>query len=80
MREVLVVAAETIIHKENRRRKKAWITNKILDMMEERRRVKNHSEARCRDWLNARCNKFEENQKRDSREMTTQIRELSEQK
>ena len=92
LRGALVGAAETIIPKEKRRRKKAWITDEILDMMEERRRVKSYSEARYRDldrriqsmcktkkdeWLNARCKEIEDNEKRDSREMASQIRELS---
>ena len=88
----LVGAAEAVIPKERRRRKNPWITDEILDMMEERRIVKNLSEERYREmdrrilrscqvkkeeWLNARCKDIEESEKVDPREMAMQIRELS---
>ena len=38
LQEVLVGAASVIILKERKRRKKDWVTEQILDMMEERRR------------------------------------------
>ena len=92
LQESLVGAAEAIIPKERRRRKKPWITDEILDLMDDRRRLKSIAEVRYREldrriqrlcrvkkeeWLNARCKDVEESAKVDSRAMATQIRELS---
>ena len=88
----LVSAAEVVIPKEKRKKKKPWMTDEILDLMELRRRAKNISESRYREldrliqmmcrvkrekWLEARCREIEENEKVDSRAMANQIREWS---
>ena len=88
----LVDAAEVVIPKEKRKKKKPWITDEILDLMELRRRLKNTSQSRyrvldrriqqmCRvkkeEWLDERCKEIEENEKVNPREMADQIRELS---
>ena len=41
-------AAEVVIPKESRRRDKIWITEEILELIDERRRVKNVSAKRYR--------------------------------
>ena len=70
MQEALVGAADVIIPKERRRGKKDWMTEKILDMMEERRRLRIVSHVRYKEldirikrmckqtkeeWLNLKC-------------------------
>ena len=92
LKEALVGAAETIIPKEKKKAKKAWITDEILAMMEERRKAKNQSEELyreldrrvkrlCREkkeeWLNLKCKEIEDSEKVDSRAMGNHIRELS---
>ena len=92
MQETLVGAADAIIPKERRKRKKSWITDKILDLMDDRIRLMTMAEVRYRELdrriqrscrvekeerLNARCKDIEESEKVDSRAMATQIRELS---
>ena len=48
LQDALVSAAEDIIPNEKRRGRKAWMTDEILDVMEQRRKVKNASEERYR--------------------------------
>ena len=92
LQKALVDTAEVIIPKEGRRRDKPWMTEEILNLMDERRMVKNISieryheldrviKRKCREkreeWLNRMCREIEINEKRDSREMAKQIREIS---
>ena len=48
LQDALVNEAEDIIPNKKRRGRKAWMTDEILDVMEQRRKVKNASEERYR--------------------------------
>ena len=85
-------ASKNIISIEGRRGIKAWITEEILDLMEERRVLKYKSEEiykeldrrmkqRCKErkeqCLRERCEEIEKLEKSDSRLMAVKIRELT---
>ena len=73
--QALVGASQDIIPTEKRRGRKAWITEEILDLMEERRALRNKSEElykeldkrikcmcieRKEDWLREKCEEMEQ--------------------
>ena len=92
MQGALVSTAEDIIPNEKRRGRKAWMTDGILDLMEERREIQNISEERYREldnnikqmckekeeeWLGKMCEVVEQMEKVDLRLMAEKIREIT---
>jgi hypothetical protein len=92
LQEALTGTAENIIPNEQRKGKKGWISDEILNLMEERRSLKNTSEQRytemdrkikqlCtkrkEEWLEEKCNLMEQLERTDSRMVAEKIREIT---
>ena len=88
----LVGAAEELIPREPQGRRQAWMTEGILELMEERRKFKNRSEDRYKEldrlikrmcterkeeWLQAKCDELEHLERMDSRLLAEKIREIT---
>ena len=88
----LVGAAEELIPREPQGRRQAWMTEDILELMEERRKFKNRSEDRYKEldrlikrmcterkeeWLQAKCDELEHLERMDSRLLAEKIREIT---
>ena len=79
-------AAHVVIPKEKRRREKVWITEEIFELMDERRRdgryremdrrIKRMCKEKKEEWMNRVCREIQSNEKRDSRAMAQQTREI----
>ena len=84
-------ATEKVIPKEKRKTRKKWMTEEILEMMEERRLLKGNSERyrakdreikrKCKErkdeWLKECCKEVEALEKTNSKQMHEKIRELT---
>ena len=88
----LVEAAEEMIPREPQGRRQMWMTQDILELMEERRKFKNRADERyreldqlikrmCKDrkeeWLQAKCEELEPLERIDSRLLAEKIREIT---
>ena len=88
----LLAAAEELIPQEPRIGRQQWITEEILQMMENRRRIKNTSteaykeldrqiKRKClerkEEWLKSQCEEMERLERIDSRLTAEKIRELT---
>ena len=92
LQDALVGASQDIIPTEKRRGRKARITEEILDLMEERRTLRNKSEdlykeldkrikrmciERKEEWLREKCEEMEQLERSNLRLMAEKIRELT---
>ena len=92
LQDALVGASQHMIPTEKRRGRKAWITKKILDLMEKKRTLNKKSEELCKklekrikrmcierkeELLRKKCEELEQLEKSNSRLMAEKIRELS---
>ena len=92
LQDALVGASQDIIPTEKRRGRKARITEEILDLMEERRILRNKSEdlykeldkrikrmciERKEEWLREKCEEMEQLERSNSRLMAEKIRKLT---
>ena len=90
--DALTITAQNIIPNEQRRGRRRWMTEEILEKMEERRRFKTVNQEIYRQldreikreckitkerWLNEKCLQAEELDGRDTREMYNIIREIT---
>ena len=50
LQDALVSAAEDIIPNEKRKGRKAWMTDEILELMEERRKLKKHLRGKISEF------------------------------
>ena len=95
LQDSLEDSAEKLIPMERKRRRQSWMTEEILDFMEQRRRMKSQSIDRYKDldrlvktmckekkeeWLRERCQEMEQLERVDSRLMAEKIREITGQK
>ena len=95
LQDSLVDSAEKLITRERKRRRQSWMTEEILDFMEQRRRMKSQSIDRYKDldrlvktmckerkeeWLRERCQEMEQLERVDLRLMAEKIREITGQK
>ena len=92
LQKALVGSAEEILPTVECRSRKKWMTNDILEIMEERRKLKGQDETRyevlnkqvkkkCTEakeaWLNEQCKEIEELSKRDSQKMYDRVKLLT---
>ena len=92
LQDALVGAWQDIIPTEKRRGRKAWITEEILDLMEEGRILRTKSEdlykgldnritqmciKRKEEWLRDKCQEMEQLERSNSRLMAKKIREVT---
>lgn len=93
LKETIVEAGETKIGKQDPRKRKPWMTDGILNLMEERRREKNRNhqkytlinrevekqiQAAKEDWLDERCREAEQLQEHHKdRELHQKIKEIA---
>ena len=89
--EAIVEPAREVIPPKKKKTKNSWMTEDILDLMEERRQHKGKNEdkykelddmvrRKCLDakevWMNNMCDEIEQQRHRDSKEMHRNIKEL----
>ena len=92
LHDALVGASQDIIPTEKRRGRKAWITEEILDLVEERRTLRHKPEElykeldkrinricieREEEWLREKCEEMEQLERSNSRLIAEKIRELT---
>ena len=92
LQKAYVEKAEEIIPRKERRARQKWITDDILNLMEERRKFKNRNTLRYREvnreikmkcsaakerWINKQCDEIEELEKRDTQMMYERVKELT---
>ena len=95
LQDSLVDSAEKLKPRERKRGRQSWMTEEILDFMEQRRRMKSQSidiykdldrlvktmcKERKEEWLRERCQEMEQLERVDSRLMAEKIREITGQK
>ena len=95
LQDSLEDSAEKLIPRERKRGRQSWMTEEILDFMEQRRRMKSQSIDRYKDldrlvktmckerkeeWLRERCQEMEQLERVDSGLMAEKIREITGQK
>jgi len=90
-KESLTAAAEKVVPAVKKKKNKQWMTEEILDKMEERRKNKgNHTryneldkeiKRKCdqakEDWLNKQCDELEQHHQSDMKTFHRKIKELS---
>ena len=92
LQESMVGAAEEIVPRERQERRQPWMTQDILDLMEERRQFKNvpgnrykeldriikfQCKEKREEWLQAKCLEIEGLENTNQRIMAEKIRELT---
>ncbi len=91
MKESITQAAEETIPRQCRKAKKKWMTDDILKLMDERRKIKQNHDAyvamnkditaKCNlakeEWLNEKCKEIEQKNKHDTKSMHARIREIT---
>ena len=92
LQDSLKDSAEKLIPRERKRERQSWMTEEILDFMEQRRRMKSQSIDRYKDldrlvktmckerkeeWLRERCQEMEQLERVDSCLMAEKIREIT---
>ena len=91
MKESLKEVMEEHIPKKDTKVHKKWMNSQILDLMEERRKLKNDEaeykilnkkirrecNAAKEEWINRQCQEIEQNQCKDSKYIHTKINEVS---
>ena len=91
IQEALQLATEKIIPEKRRVAREKWMTEEILEIMEERRLLKGQTERyrekdrqikrKCKErkeeWLKERCDEIEQLQRSNSKEMYEKINELT---
>ena len=95
LQDSLEDSAEKLIPRKKIRGRQSWMTEEILDFMEQRRRMRSQSidrykdldrlvktmcEERKEEWLRERCQEMEQLERVDLRLMTEKIREITGQK
>ena len=93
LQDSLVGAANEVVPREPQGGRQPWMTEEILELMEERKKVKNVSGNRykeldriirieCKErrekWLQAKCNEVKQLERMDARLMAEEIREIAE--
>lgn len=91
LQQVLLGAVEELVPCERRRAKQRWMTEEILNLMDERRSLKGNPDRyreldievkrRCKErkeeWLKERCDEVEQLERVNSKQMYEKVREIS---